>query len=61
LLKLTRWFREAVALGNDIAMVSLAEMYEKGLGTVQNLDEAANLYKRAAEKGNATAMLKIGT
>lgn len=35
-------------------------MYFKGNGVEQNIEEALKWYRRAAEKGNAMAQLKLG-
>ncbi|OGI37815.1 MAG: hypothetical protein A2140_05315 [Candidatus Muproteobacteria bacterium RBG_16_62_13] len=45
--------------GDPGAQYYLGEMYEQGLGTPQNLDEAFKWYDQAAKKGNRLATRKI--
>ncbi len=45
--------------GNARAQYYLGEMYEQGLGTTQNLDEAFKWYARAAQQGDALAKYKL--
>ncbi len=44
---------------DNAAQYYVAEMYEKGLGTEQNLDQAFAWYKKSAEGGDARAKNKI--
>ena len=46
--------------GNADSMETLAECYENGEGTEQNLSYAAAWYLYAAEAGSTRAMLKLG-
>ena len=55
----TEWRRLAEA-GNIDAQVSLAGLYEAGLGVAQNNRAAARWYERAARRGNMIARLNIG-
>lgn len=49
-----------LAKGGDVkAWYHVGEMYEKGLGVAQDLNEARSWYARAADKGNAQARAKI--
>lgn len=45
--------------GDPLAEYYLGEMYESGLGTPLDLDQALFWYKRSASKGNALAKRKI--
>jgi membrane protein involved in colicin uptake len=45
--------------GDANAYFHVGEMYEKGLGTAQNLDEARSWYAKAADKGQAKARDKL--
>lgn len=45
--------------GDPLAEYYLGEMYESGLGTPVDLDQALSWYKRSAAKGNALAKKKI--
>lgn len=45
--------------GDPLAEYYLGEMYESGLGTPVDLDQALFWYKRSASKGNALAKRKI--
>jgi len=52
--------RPLAETGDDRAMILLGNMYNEGLGVVQNQQEALSLYKRAAaEKNNAEAMVAV--
>lgn len=49
-----------LAKGGDVkAWYHVGEMYEKGLGVAQDLNEARSWYARAADKGNTQARAKI--
>ena len=49
-----------LAKGGDVkAWYHVGEMYEKGLGVAQDLNEARSWYAKAADKGNAQARAKI--
>ena len=37
--------------GNSSAQIYLGEMYDKGLGVIQNYEEAVKWYRLAAEQG----------
>ena len=45
--------------GDPEGQYYLAEMYEKGLGTPQNMNEALNWYKKSADLGNSKAIEKV--
>lgn len=47
--------------GDRAAQYHVAEMYEKGLGTETNMDQAFAWYKKSAEGGDARARSKINT
>lgn len=49
-----------LAKGGDVkAWYHVGEMYEKGLGVAQDLNEARSWYAKAADKGNTQARAKI--
>ena len=45
--------------GDPEGQYYLAEMYEKGLGTPQDMKEALSWYKKSADLGNSKAMEKV--
>eukprot|EP00698_Gefionella_okellyi_P001173 TRINITY_DN11089_c0_g1_i1.p1 TRINITY_DN11089_c0_g1~~TRINITY_DN11089_c0_g1_i1.p1 ORF type:complete len:662 (+),score=149.14 TRINITY_DN11089_c0_g1_i1:29-2014(+) len=52
-----RYFQDAIARGSSEAMVNLGSLYELGpKDWPQNLLQAAELYKRAVDRGNARAL-----
>lgn len=52
--------QEGMAKGGDpLAEYYLGEMYESGLGTKPDMEQALNLYRRSAAKGNALAKRKL--
>ena len=52
--------RERAEQGVVESQFALGNMYFKGNGVEQNIEEALRWYRRAAEKGNAMAQLKLG-
>ena len=52
--------RERAEQGVVESQFALGNMYFKGHGVEQNIDEALKWYGRAAAKGNAMAQLKLG-
>lgn len=46
--------------GDARAQYFLGEMYERGLGTTQNIDEAFKWYAKAAQQGDPLAKRKMG-
>ena len=55
---LTAWLVEIAEKGDIPAMLELAERFQKGEGTIVNLQASLSWLKRAAEAGNATAQLR---
>lgn len=51
--------RPLAEVGDDRAMIIIANMYNDGLGVIQSPAEAFSLYKRAAGKNNTEAMVAI--
>ncbi len=47
------------AKGDPLAEYYLGEMYESGLGTKPDLEQALSLYRRSAAKGNVLAKRKL--
>lgn len=56
-----RWYRDAAALNNTLALHNLGNVYASGTGVVQNDELAAQWWLRAAEKGDAIPQLRLGT
>ncbi len=54
------FFRKAADAGDAEAMFELGKLYEKGIGTAQNVPEAIKLYQRAADLGFADAINDLG-
>jgi TPR repeat protein len=52
--------RKAVARGCEGAQLELGKCYGKGKGVEYNAEEAAKLYKLAADQGNAEAKFELG-
>ena len=55
-----KWFSLAADKGDARAQYNLGHCYEHGTGTKPNVLEAAVLYRKAAEKGNAKAYFRSG-
>ena len=53
------WYQRAVDHESDAAANNLAEMYEKGIGVVQNYGKAQELYEIAARRGDPNAMYSL--
>lgn len=53
-------FTEAAAKGDPEAMFELGKLYEKGIGTSQDIGKALELYARAADLGFADAINDLG-
>ena len=47
-------------LGNTQSMIHLGDCYYKGIGVTQNKSTALEWYKKAADLGNVSAMMKLG-
>jgi hypothetical protein len=54
-----RWYRRAAELGNALAMLNLAGVYQAGDGVPQNLAQARDFRLRSAQAGNAQAMMLL--
>lgn len=52
-------FKAAAARGNGMAQNSVGILYEKGFGTQQNFQEAANWYHTAITHGNLDAVYNL--
>ncbi len=53
-----KWFEKAVEQDDDDSMIDLADIYSRN--NTKDIDKAMQLCKTAAEKGNSTAMYKLG-
>jgi uncharacterized caspase-like protein len=53
-------FTEAAAKGDPEAMFELGKLYEKGIGTAQDVDKALALYQKSADLGFADAINDLG-
>lgn len=47
-------------MGHADAQYCLGEIYENGLGIIQDYEEAAKWYRKAAEQGNVNAQCMLG-
>ena len=54
------WFRLAANQGDDVAMVCLGFLYEKGEDVEQDLEQAAHWFRLAAEQGFPESQLFLG-
>ncbi|KAK3261976.1 hypothetical protein CYMTET_29148 [Cymbomonas tetramitiformis] len=56
-----RWFSQAGEQGDLASLFSLASILENGTGTVcKDLERAASLYRKTAEKGHPLAQFRLG-
>ena len=55
-----QWFAQAAERGSMHAMMSLAQIYEKGLDGKPDSENALTYYKAAADVGHVDAQLKAG-
>lgn len=46
--------------GNELSQLNLGDLYERGDGVDENLNEAARWYEKAADQGNAKAKFFLG-
>lgn len=53
-------YRRAAEHGDDMAMLKLARMYEKGSWVEKDLEKSVNYYIKSSEKGNSEASLAMG-
>lgn len=53
-------FKKAADAGDAEAMFELGKLYEKGIGTAQNVPEALKLYRQSADLGFADAINDLG-
>ncbi len=58
--KALEFFTTAAAKGDAEAMYELGKLYEKGIGTKQDVAKALDLYRRSAEGGFADAINDLG-
>ncbi len=59
MVSLFKFQSQMAKTGNVEAMMKLGEMYEDGVGTKQNLDQALKTYRQAWEKGAKGAAVSI--
>ena len=55
------YFRRAAGLGDDVAALNLAELYEQGKGVTLSIDDAITWYRKATELGNSEALLRLAS
>jgi TPR repeat protein len=55
-----KWYRKAVAQGDDYAQNNLGWAYEHGHGVSRDYAAAVKLYRLAANRGNAEAQSSLG-
>ncbi|MDO6761475.1 tetratricopeptide repeat protein [Tamlana sp. 2_MG-2023] len=53
-------FTEAAKAGHVYAQYNLGLMYEQGLGTNKNLEEAVHWYRESSMQGNSAAQFNLG-
>ena len=53
------WMPQAQA-GDPVAQTYVGEIYERGLGTPPDYNQAAQWYRKAADQGNARAQINLG-
>ena len=53
------WYRKAADQGNMYGEFNIGLLYEFGYGVTKNLDEAAEWYRRAANRGMERAKTKL--
>ncbi|WP_244060855.1 tetratricopeptide repeat protein, partial [Aeromonas caviae] len=54
------WWRKAAEQGNAEAQFNLAQMYGKGKGVAQDIQQVVTWLRKAAEQGNAEAQFNLG-
>jgi TPR repeat protein len=52
--------RRAAEQADAPAQLNIGDMYERGEGVTQSLEEAAKWYRLAADQGDSTAQLRLG-
>ncbi len=55
-----KWYEKAASHDIPLAVRQLARMYFSGEGCETNLEKALELYNKAADLGDAGAMLSLG-
>ena len=55
-----RWYRQAAEHGHPVAQVSLALLYQRGVGTARDDRLALQWFSRAAEQGDSQAQHSLG-
>jgi TPR repeat protein len=58
--EMLKWWKIAAESGYSVAMLNLAERYEKGIGTEKNLDLAEKWMRKAVATGQASAAGVLG-
>lgn len=54
-----KWYEKAAYFNNEVALTSLAFMYENGIGTTRDIEKAIQLYRKAAENNSYNARLAL--
>lgn len=56
-----RWYTRAAQQGYGVSQMSLAQMYEKGMGVRQDYSEAKKWYRKAMESGAGEALYRLAS
>ncbi|PHJ20637.1 sel1 repeat domain-containing protein [Cystoisospora suis] len=59
-MKAATWYTRAAEQGSATGLNNLASMFYHGRGCQQDLEKAAELFKKAASKGNVNACYNLG-
>src|SRR5712664_3371579 len=54
-----RYYKEAAAMGNPVALFQVGAMYERGEGVRRDVVEARAWYERAVDAGSASAAKRL--
>src|SRR5690606_17171468 len=54
-----KWFKSAAQAGNASAQYYLGILYHAGYGVTKNLDQARDLYEKAAQQGDQNAKIQL--
>lgn len=58
-LKAKKYYEKAITQNNKFAMTGMAVLHEDGVLGVQDFKKAAELYEKAAELGDSSAMVNL--
>ena len=58
-VKARQWYEKAARYDNEVALTTLAFIYENGIGTDRDIEKAISLYRRAADNNSYNARLAL--